>query len=84
MNIIEIHATESPEMIKVVTDDMGELWVPQPCETWHNAEIQAWLEAGGEIQPYVPPPPPPERSVQDKLAAAGLTVDELRDALGIS
>lgn len=41
----------------------------------------------GEIvgQDYTPPPPPPIEppTVQEKLAKAGLTVEELREALGL-
>lgn len=41
----------------------------------------------GEIvgQDYTPPPPPPVEppTVQEKLAKAGLTVEELREALGL-
>ena len=42
----------------------------------------------GEIvgEDFVPEPPPPVAppTVQEKLAAAGLTVDELKEALGLN
>ena len=32
---------------------------PWPCDTWHGAEIQAWIDGGNTIAPYIPPPAPP-------------------------
>lgn len=84
MDIQKIEATETPATIKVTLTDGAELWVPQPCETWHREFIDKWLADGGVIEPYVAPPPPPERTPQEKLQASGLTVDELKGLLGIA
>lgn len=47
-------------------------------------EYLKWLEEGNIPSPYVPPPPPPEPTPEEKLAASGLTVDELKQLLGLS
>ena len=52
-----------------------------------NIEYQAylkWLEEGNTPNPYVEPPPPPEPTPAEKLAASGLTVDELKQLLGLN
>jgi hypothetical protein len=46
------------------------------------AEYTAWLEAGNTPDPAPEPlPPPPPLTPAEKLAAAGLTVAELRELL---
>jgi hypothetical protein len=45
--------------------------------------IQDWIDAGNTPNPYVPPLAPKEPTPQEKLAAAGLSVDELKTLLGI-
>lgn len=55
---------------------------PEHEEEW--AEYQAWLSEGNS--PEDPEPLPesiPEPTIQEKLARAGLTVDELKIALGL-
>ena len=46
-------------------------------------EYLKWLEEGNTPEPYVAPPPPPEPTPAEKLANAGLTVDELKTLLGL-
>ena len=42
--------------VLALTDAAGPaLSVPWPCETWHRAAIQEWLDAGNSIAPYAPP-----------------------------
>lgn len=45
--------------------------------------IQDWLAEGNTPNPYVPPAPPIPLTPQEKLEAAGLTVDELKELLGL-
>ena len=45
--------------------------------------IQDWLSEGNTPNPYVPPPEPAPLTPAEKLAAAGLSVDELKELLGI-
>ena len=45
--------------------------------------IQEWLSEGNTPNPYVPPAPPTPLTPQEKLEAAGLTVDELKELLGL-
>ena len=54
---------------------------------WHNVETSAqylaWLEAGNTPEPAPIPEPPVELTPAEKLAASGLTVDELKFLLGL-
>ena len=42
-----------------------------------------FLASGETAAAYVEPPAPPEPTPEEKLARSGLTVDELKDLLGI-
>ena len=46
-------------------------------------EYQAWLDAGNTPEPAPAPPEPAVLTPAEKLAAAGLTVDELKTLLGL-
>lgn len=49
-----------------------------------NADFEnymLWLQDGNSPEPADPPAPPPTPA--DKLASAGLSVDDLRDLLGL-
>jgi len=46
-------------------------------------EFLAWIAEGNAPNPYVPPPAPPEPTIDEKLASVGLTLDDLKTALGI-
>ena len=51
-----------------------------------NSDYQAylaWLEAGNTPEPAPEPEPVPEPTPAEKLAAAGLTVDDLKALLGL-
>lgn len=45
---------------------------------------QAWLEAGNTPEPAAAPAAPAELTAAEKLTAAGLSVEELRELLGLS
>lgn len=49
----------------------------------YQDEYKAWLAEGNTPNPYVPPPPAPEPTIEEKLASVGLSIDDLKTALGI-
>ena len=48
-----------------------------------NSDYAEFLASGKTAAPYVEPPAPPEPTAEEKLAASGLTVDELKELLGL-
>jgi hypothetical protein len=49
----------------------------------YQDEYKEWLAEGNTPNPYVPPAPPTPLTAAEKLEAAGLTVDELKELLGL-
>ena len=56
---------------------------PDPANTDYAAYL-AWVEAGNMPEPAPEPPAPAVLTPAEKLAAAGLTVAELRELLGLN
>jgi hypothetical protein len=56
---------------------------PDPANTDYAAYL-AWLEAGNTPEPAPEPEPVSELTPAEKLAASGLTVEELKTLLGIA
>ena len=48
-----------------------------------NRDYADFLDSGESAADYVAPPAPPEPTPEEKLAASGLTVDELKTLLGL-
>ena len=55
---------------------------PDPANTDY-ATYLSWVEAGNTPDPAPEPPAPQELTAQEKLEAAGLTIEELKGLLGI-
>ena len=55
---------------------------PDPANTDYSAYL-AWLEAGNMPDPAPEPPAPEPLTPAEKLAASGLTVEELKGLLGL-
>lgn len=53
------------------------------CNTTTNTEYTTWVAEGNTPNPYVAPPEPAPLTPQEKLAAAGLSVTELKELLGL-
>ena len=56
------------------------LWIPTDPA---NVDYAEFLASGETAAAYVEPPAPPEPTAEEKLANAGLTVDELKGLLGL-
>ena len=55
---------------------------PDPSNTDYR-EYLAWVAAGNTPEPAPEPPAPVELTPAEKLAASGLTVEELKSLLGL-
>ena len=66
----------------IIRDTDGAFIPPDPANT-DFAAYTAWLADGNTPNPYVPPPEPAPLTPAEKLAAAGLSVDELKSLLGL-
>ena len=56
---------------------------PDPANTDYAAYLE-WVAAGNTPEPAPEPEPVPELTPAEKLAASGLTVEELKTLLGLA
>jgi hypothetical protein len=71
----------NPESNAVLKD--GCITIPfDPANTDYAAYLE-WVEAGNIPEPAPIPEPPVELTPAEKLAASGLTVEELKSLLGL-
>jgi hypothetical protein len=68
------------ETIKRLSDNA---FIPQDPANTDYQQYLLWLEEGNEPLPPDPIPEPTPLTPQEKLQQAGLTVEELKDLLGI-
>ncbi len=66
--------------IKRTDEDGNEAFVP--CAEG-NRDYHEYLASGIVADAYAAPPAPPEPTTEEKLAKAGLTVEELQALLGL-
>ena len=59
------------------------MWIPCSVENIDYQQYLKWLEEGNEPLPPDPIPEPEPLTAQQKLEAAGLTVEELKELLGL-
>lgn len=59
-------------------------FIPPDTSNKDYQEYLAWIEEGNTPLPADPLPEPQELTVQEKLQAAGLTIEELKSLLGLT
>lgn len=75
---------EQHTTVKLEVDNQPPVFIPAVPNNRDYIEYLAWCsESNQTAKEYVAPPPLPEPTPEEKLAAADLTVDELKDLLGI-
>ncbi len=72
--------TSEPKVIYRIED---KTWIPVETANTDYQAYLTWLEAGNTPEPAPEPEPVPELTPAEKLAASGLTVEELKTLLGL-
>jgi len=79
----QINILNTPQIFLEVEID-GQWWgVPQDPANTDYQEYLLWLEEGNTPLPPDPIPEPEPLTAQQKLEAAGLTIEELKGLLGL-
>ena len=72
--------TDTEQNVLKYEDEYQTLWIPADPANRNYAEF---LASGKTAAAYVEPEPLPEPTPAERLAATGLTVDELKTLLGV-
>lgn len=67
---------------ETILRDVDGAFIPPDSANNDYVEYLKWLEEGNTPNPYVPPPSP-ELTPEQKLANAGLSIEDLKFLLGI-
>jgi len=78
---MEIKYQISPSGQQIIKNDV--YWIPIDDSNKDYQQYLLWLEEGNEPLPPDPIPEPEPLTSQQKLEAAGLTVEELKELLGL-
>jgi hypothetical protein len=73
-------AENKMEILVRLTDNA---FIPRDPANTDYQQYLLWLKEGNTPEPAPEPPAPQELTVQEKLASAGITLDELKEALGL-
>lgn len=85
LGVIPTDGSERKVVAVLKTDESGQQWsIPLVDENRMYQEYKSWLDEGNTPEPADPIPEPTPLTPQEKLANAGLTVDELKQLLGLS
>ena len=83
MKIISASACKEPVSVSIEYEDGITVCAPFHDGNQDYEAYKEWLAEGNTPNPYVPPPEPAPLTPAEKLAAAGLSVTELKELLGI-
>jgi hypothetical protein len=75
--------TVDGEILDIVQRLRDTAFIPFDSANKDYQEYLAWLEEGNQPLPPDPEPTPEPLTAQQKLEAAGLTIEELKELLGL-
>lgn len=64
--------------------DGSSISIPSDPDNSDYKIVMAWVGAGNTIRPYVAPPEPEPLTIEQKLQIVGISINDLKEVLGIS